>query len=222
MLNPRATLQKHGIRLLLLWLTPVIAAAQDSSRVEAPILFGSHALYYFPTASGASIMLERPIRQIGKQARSRRGMAVTKIRRDILSFATVYYHYPQYQNGLSVMLTAARQYLKNDRFYTSLSAGIGLIRTFYAGSVYQAEPDGSVKLLPGFGRTYGLGQLSYSMNWRLRAFLHSRPVLTLRPSWQLQFPYNSFIKPNFMLEAGILFSIGRVKIRSVTKMKSRL
>ncbi|MFL5786526.1 MAG: hypothetical protein ACJ748_00605, partial [Flavisolibacter sp.] len=64
---------------------------------------------------------------------------------------------------------------------------------------------GEIKTKPLYGRYYAISGLSYSINWNLEKN-QNRFFLQLRPSYYIQYPFNSIIKMHFSLALGIKYS----------------
>jgi hypothetical protein len=175
-------------------------------------------LYDFPESYGLTGSIDLPVKSITKKYR--RG-GNDFFQKDIyLEGLLGFYRYPFNYTGVIVLPSIGIRYFKKENFFTELSAGIGLLRTFYDGKVYQVEPNGSVKELPLFGRNYAITNVSYGLNWQLNKTKQKILAFRIKPSLWFQYPYNSFIKAHLSVEAGISYELCRIKLKPAGKINT--
>ena len=197
---------------------------QDSiERTTKPIFVEAALLYDFPQSYGLMAGVNIPFRSLIKKTITRKDNIITKQKDAILGVSAGFYRY-QY-NYTGVLLTSFigfRRYVRPSLFHET-AVGIGLLRTFYDGTVYKVDAAGNVNEANDYGRFYATTSFSWAINFLLRKPGRSILAVQLKPLLWIQYPYNSFIKPHFSLAAGIKYEIAKrsVSVRTKTKNKKR-
>ena len=186
------------IPLLLLLLVPVTASTQDSLNINRPVLLHGLVSYDIPKGFGFTIGASAPFRTVVK----------TGSEKDLLVSSEIgEYRYPFAYTSIFFNAGLGIRYIRSAKHFSELSIDQGLMRTIYDGKVYQLEQDGSIKEHKLFGRNYLTTQFSYSLNYRMRKRNSSAWFIQFRPCTWLQYPYNSFLKLHFSLQAGISYGL---------------
>jgi hypothetical protein len=186
--------------LLLLLLVPMIASTQDSLNLTRPVLLYGLVSYDIPKALGFTIGMSAPFHSA---ARVKTGSAKALL----LSSELGEFHYPFAYTSILFNAGLGMRYTRSPKHFSELSINQGFLRTIYDGSVYQLEQDGSIKERKLFGRNYLTTQFSYSLNYRMCQRNLNLWFIQFRPSAWLQYPYNSFLKLHFSLQAGFSYGL---------------
>jgi hypothetical protein len=186
----------------------VPAFSQDSTyKSSRPVFIQTSLFYDFPQSYGITAGMNWPLKATIKSHISKNGDMVIKSKDLFFSLLTGVYRYPlNYTGVLLVPAIGIRHNVKRSFFYET-SLGIGVLRTFYDGKVYQVNASGNVSEKSLFGRFYATTHLSTAFNFQLQKLGNRNMALQLKPSLWFQYPYNSFIKPHVSLEAGIKYEL---------------
>ena len=171
-----------------------------------PFCVRASFLYDFPMGFGSTAGIDFPFLSRTRETVSRKGVRREK-RTDYVFFADLgFYRYAFNNTGLMIASGAAVRKPPGRVFWLEGSLGIGILRTFYDGIVYEVLQDGTVKELPLFGRFYALTGVSLALGWYLGNGKSHLPVsLQIKPSLWVQYPYNGFLLPHISLEAGLKY-----------------
>lgn len=203
---------------LILTLYCKTGLTQDSAKAIKPVFAEASLLYDFPESFGMTLGIQLPLRSIIKNTLSKSGKPFTKQKDIVAGLNAGFYRYPYNYTGVILLPSIGMRRYFHPSFFTEVSFGIGVLRSFYDGKVYKVDAAGNVSEAGLFGRFYATTNLGWSFHWLL-----NKPnlVLQLKPSLWFQYPYNSFIKPHASLEAGIKYGIGRrnVLVRTIHKSK---
>jgi len=197
-------------------------SAQDSSERETKLIFTEVSLLYdFPESYGVVAGINLPMRSLIKNKIYKEGKVVPKQRDVIYGVNAGFYRYPYNYTGVFLTPFIAFRHYVHPSLFHETSLGIGLLRTFYDGTVYKVDDAGDVNEESLFGRFYATTSFSWSINFLLRRPNRSIMAVQVKPLFWLQYPYNSFVKPHVSLAAGIKYEIGKkgVKVKTITKYK---
>lgn len=197
--------------LLILSLTSFkIAVSQDSMYQSArPVFVQASFLYNFPQSYGLTAGVYYPFRSVVKKHISKDGRMVTRQKDRFWGLEAAGYRYPYNYTGILLMPTVGVRHYVNRSFFYELSLGIGVLRTFYDGKVYEVSASGGVEEKSLFGRFYTTTHLSSAFNFLLQKPGNKIVAVQVKPSIWFQYPFESFIKPQVSLEAGIIYEINR-------------
>jgi hypothetical protein len=194
------TLTMKTIPLLLLFALPVFAIAQDSLPISRPVFLYGLAGYDIPGGFGFTIGGAVPFHSIVniKTGAKKNEVISSELGeyRDPFAFTSVFFN-----AGFGI------EYIRSSKHFTELSFSQGLFRTIYDGKVYELGPDGSIKERKLFGRNYLVTQVCMSLNYRIYKRNPDPWFLKFRPSAWLQYPYNSFFKFHFAIQAGVSYCL---------------
>lgn len=186
------------VPLLLVLLVPVIASTQNSLKTNRPALLYGLVSYDIPKGFGLTIGGSAPFHSVVK----------TGSEKDLLVSSELgEYHYPFAYTSVFFNAGLGIRYIRSLRHFSELSINQGLLRTIYDGVVYQLGQDGSIKEHKLFGRNYLTTQFSYSLNYRMCKRNPNGWFIQFRPCSWLQYPYNSFLKLHFSLQAGVSYNL---------------
>jgi len=195
----------------------LIASAQDSTS-RRPVLLSAVATYDFAKSYGASFEISAPFHSIANQnhhesssVRTHKDQFISLelgMNRRPFAYTTAYFN-----------MGVGLRFNRCAKHFNEVSFEQGIQRTFYDGKVYQEQPDGSIKERTLFGRTYASSGLSCAQNWSISNRSGNAWFIQLRPSIWIQYPYNSFVKPHFSLQAGLTYHLRDVSVHTRTKYK---
>src|SRR4030095_15670230 len=188
------------VSLLLLLLFPAIIFSQDSLKISRPVLLYGLAAYDIPKGFGFDIGASVPFH-------STTTLKTASEKDKFISSELSEYRYPFAYTAILFKVGVGIEYFGSPKHFTGLSFSQGLLRTIYDGKVYELDENGNIKERNLFGRTYLTTQFSYSVNYRLSRRNPNLWFFQLRPSAWLQYPYNSFLKLHFSLQAGISYCL---------------
>jgi len=191
------------VPLSLCLVLSAIAYAQDSLPISRPLLLYTLATYDVPGSFGSSIGASVPFRRVIKKSSNHYDTHRSFQAVNVVSAELEEYRRPFAYTAVIFNVGIGTRYTKSPKHFTELCFHQGILRTVYDGQVYDVEPDGSIKRLRSFGRTYGASGFSYALNWAIQKINPGLWFLQVRPSLWAQYPYNSFIKLHFSLQAGI-------------------
>ena len=189
--------------------------AQDTSLTH-PAFVQFSVLYDFPQSYGFTVGIDRPFVSVLKM-----NNGATKKQKDFfVSLNAGCFRYPFNYTGILVLPSAGIRYFKKKHYYSELAISMGILRTFYDGTVYHVDNNGTVSQLPLFGRNYALTGISYAADWQIKKRNSGFWTVQLKPVLWMQYPYDSFIKLHFSVEAGIKYAYKKrpVPTRIKTKM----
>ncbi|HET9825278.1 MAG TPA: hypothetical protein VFP87_08090 [Chitinophagaceae bacterium] len=106
------------------------------------------------------------------------------------------------------------RFIRSGKHFTELSFCQGILRTVYEGDDYQVQADGNIKQRTFFGRTYDMTVFSYSQNWSVSK--RNTWFAQVKPSLRAQYPYNSFLKLHFSLQAGMSYRLKDMTVHAPT------
>jgi len=188
------------VLLLLLLSFPGITFSQDSLNISRPVLLYGLAAYDIPKGFGFDIGASVPFHSTAKLKNGSE-------KDEFISSELGEYRYPFAYTSMLFNVGLGIEYIRSPKYFTELSFSQGLLRTIYDGKVYELDQYGNIKERKLFGRTYLTTQFSYSINYRVDRRNPNLWFLQLRPSAWLQYPYNSFLKLHFSLQAGISYCL---------------
>ncbi len=206
--------------LLMFILSFKTAFGQDSIyKMSKPVFVDAMLLYDVPQSYGISADVSYPFSSIIKNRISKRGRLFTRQKDRFWGVAATAYRYPYNYTGVLLMPFVGTRHFVNTHIFFETSLGVGVLRSFYDGKVYEVDVSGNVTEKPIFGRFYVTTHLSWAFNLLIQKVGSKTLALQVRPSIWFQFPFESFIKPHLSLEAGIKYEINNrsVKCRTITK-----
>jgi hypothetical protein len=190
-------------------LLSVMAQAQDSVHTNRPLLLYGNITYDLPKGYGFAIGTSIPFHLISKDYKSgnfKKG--------EFISAELGENRYPFAYTAVIVKAGIGIRYIKSEKHFTEISFNQGILRTAYDGKVYELEQNGNIKERDLFGRTYLTTGFSYSQNWSLNNQNSNAWFIQLRPSAWVQYPYNSFLKLHFSVQAGISYRLKNITART--------
>ena len=198
----------------------VVATAQDSITKRPAYLYAAF-LADFPESYGLSAGVAAPFASVLKKNVGN-GSITSKQKDYFVSLSSGFYRYPYNYTGLYFYPALGVHVNKNQSpAYHELAVGVGLLRTFYDGKVYEIDPSGNIKELPFFGRYYATANFSYTVGWQLQKHGLKQFDIMVKPSFWFQFPFNSFIKPHISMEAGVRYHFRDVSLRTRIRVKTK-
>ena len=193
---------------------------QDSILTKArPVFVHASLLYDFPKSYGITTGVNFPFRSIEKKRISKNGRQSTMQKDKFWAIEAAVYRYPYNYTGVLLVPAIGTRHYVNRSFFYETSLGIGILRTFYDGKVYDVDASGNVQEKSVFGRFYATTHLSSAFNFLLQKFGDKTLALEIKPSIWVQYPFESFIKPHVSLEAGIKYEINERSTTSRQKVK---
>lgn len=194
--------------LLFAWLlSSVMASAQDSLHIKKPAFLYGLTTYDFPRSYGFTIGTSIPFHSIIKEKKYKDFKHRNSEKDEFVSAESGCYHHPFAYTSIIVNAGIGIRYIKSATHFTELSFNQGIVRTIYDGKVYEPDQNGNIKERILFGRTYLSTGLSYSMNWGLNTRDSNLWFIQLKPVTWIQYPYNSFLKIHFSLQAGVSYRL---------------
>jgi hypothetical protein len=188
-----------AVPLLLFLSFPCSAFAQDSLGLDKPVFLYGLAFYDVPKGFGFTIGASVPFHSV---ANLKTGTRKT----EFISSELGEHRYPFAYTSILFKAGLGVEYVRSSKHFSELSFGQGFLRTLYDGEVYELDQNGNIKSRKLYGRTYFITQVAYSLNYRV---YNKSPRLwfQFRPCTWLQYPYNSFLKLHFSLQAGISYCL---------------
>jgi len=186
--------------ILLPWfLVPLLAVAQDSSKIAGPVSLYGLASYDFPKGYGLTVGTSIPFHSVtGHKNKSSE-------KDEFVSAELGGYRYPFDYTSVNMNVGLGIRYVRSARYYSELSLNQGLLRTIYDGKVYEIDQYGNIKEVKLFGRTYLTTGFSYSLNYRLNQKSLNLWFIQIKPSVWAQYPFNSFLKLHFSIQVGVCY-----------------
>jgi hypothetical protein len=183
-------------------------SAQDSTyKTFKPVFAEVSVLYDFPKSYGLSAGISWPISSKIKSYLSVNGNTLTKSKDLFFGLQTGVYRYPLNYTGVLLVPTFGVRHYTNGKFFYETSVGLGMLRTFYDGKVYEVDASGNVVEKALFGRFYATTQLAFAFNLLLQRPGSKTLALQIKPSLWFQYPFDSFIRPHVSIEAGIKYEL---------------
>jgi hypothetical protein len=209
--------------VLFAWLLqPVMVSAQDSLNIKRPVLLYGLTTYDFPKSYGFTIGTSIPFHSIIKEKANKDLRKQNSEKDEFISAESGANRYPFAYTAIIVNAGIGIRYIKSTKRFTELSFNQGILRTVYDGKVYELDQNGTIKERLLFGRTYLSTGLSYSLNWRLNNSNSNLWFMQLKPAAWVQYPYNSFLKIHFSLQAGISYRLQNIVLPTRTKYRHLL
>ena len=201
----------------------VRTAAQDSShRVIMPVYTYGAFFFDFPQSFGVTAGTELPIS-------SRHVVIVKKGRqkekyRDIITTSDVgFYRYPFNNTGLFLLQSAGYRYHKIKPYYFEWLVTIGVLRTFYDGTVYAVSDNGVVTTMGNFGRLYAITCFTTVFCHDFERNIKPKPMsVSIHTSLWIQYPYNSFILPHLSLQLSFSYHFSHFNLSARQKNIKRI
>lgn len=209
------------VLLSTLLLLSVMASAQDSLHINGPAFLYCLPTYDFPESYGFVVGTSIPFHSIIKE-KVHKDSKIHSEKDEFISGELGGYRHPFAYSGIIVNAGIGIRYIKSAKHFTELSFNQGILRTIYDGKIYEVDPNGSIKERILFGRTYLTTGFSYSLNWNLSNGNSNLWFMQLKPAIWMQYPYNSFLKLHFSLQAGISYRFKNITLLSRTKYRHLL
>jgi len=188
------------VPVLFLLMFPIATLAQDSLRIRRPIFLYGLAAYDIPKGFGFTVGASIPFHSVTNLKR-------VSEKNEFISSELGEYRYPFAYTSILFNAGFGIECIRSSKHFTELSFSQGLFRTIYDGKVYELGPDGSIKERKLFGRNYLVTQVCMSLNYRIYKRNPDPWFLKFRPSAWLQYPYNSFFKFHFAIQAGVSYRL---------------
>jgi hypothetical protein len=188
-----------AIILLPLFFLPLLAVAQDSLRINRPVSLYGLASYDFPKGYGLTVGTSIPFHSVTNHKNK------SSEKDEFISGELGGYRYPFDYTSVNINAGIGIRYIKSAKYFSELSFFQGLLRTIYDGKVYEMDQYGNIKEVKLFGRTYLATGFSYSLSYRLNQKNLNLWFIQIKPSIWAQYPFNSFLKLHFSLQAGISY-----------------
>ena len=188
------------VPVLFLLMFPITTLAQDSLSIRRPIFLYGLAAYDIPKGFGFTVGASIPFHSVTN-------LKTGSEKNEFISSELGEYRYPFAYTSILFNAGFGIEYIRSSKHFTGLSFSQGLLRTIYDGQVYELDQNGNIKEHKLFRRTYLTTQCSYSVNYRVYKRNPNLWFIQLRPSAWLQYPYNSFLKLHFSLQAGISYGL---------------
>lgn len=101
-----------------------------------------------------------------------------------------------------------------------INLGVGYLRTFLDGEVYEMKEDGTFKKVPLAGNNTFMPSLSLHLGYDFSRLTESKLGFFIKPSIFFQIPYNDFVLPQYSVEIGLKYHlskrINKFEKRSIT------
>jgi len=173
-----------------------IASAQVADSTLLPIYTSASFLYDFPQSFGATANITLPINSrhifINKKGKQKQ-----KFRELMTRSEAGFYRYPFNYTALFFQQSIGFRYQSKKQYFFEWMLMAGVMRTFYDGTVYKVNDDGTVSTLKNFGRLFAITGISSAFGLDLER--SAKPLhftVSLQTSLWIQFPYNSFVLPH--------------------------
>ena len=189
-----------AVPLLLLLSLPRIAFAQDSLDIHKPIFLYGLAAYDIPKSFGFIIGASAPFHSVIN-------LKTGAEKYEFISSELGEYRHPFAYTSILFNVGVGVEYMRSSKHFSELSISQGVMRSIYDGKVYELDQNGNIKDRKLYGRTYFTTQFAYSSNYRIYKKSQNLWFIQLRPCTWLQYPYNSFLKLHFSLQAGITYCL---------------
>ncbi len=154
--------------------------------------------YDFPQSFGAAAGIDFPLKSKVIFTKNKAGEEKTKYRDLIIASDIGFYRYPFNNSGTYLFQSIGKRYYKEKPYYFEWLASVGVLRTFYDGTVYSVDNNGNVKTLNDFGRYYAITGFTAVFGHNFERSAIPKPfAIDIKPSLWIQYPYNSFVLPHF-------------------------
>lgn len=179
-------------------------AAQDSLHLQSLPVFTSGSLFYdFPQSFGALAGIEVPLNSRHIFINKKKGQK-QKWREAVTSSEAGFYRYAFNNTGLLLQQSIGFRYHKTKPYFFEWKLTLGVLRTFYDGTVYTVNNYGAVSTLPHFGRWYAITGFNTAFGKDFERSEKPKPfAVSLQPSLWVQYPYNSFVLPHFSVQVSL-------------------
>ncbi len=205
------TIQQLPGLLLILFLY-VTAHSQDQP--SAPPL--EMNISYFGetiTHPGLKIGMESALSQKSREKIKRTGKTFTKRKLLFLATSLGGYHQHRFHTGIFINGEIGYRVTKKKGIKTELLVGLGYLRTFVDGDTYGVDDSGNIHRQRHEGQSGVMPSIAFGVGKDLRFTEQGAWSWHIRPSLYFQVPYNHTYLPHFILETGMTFSPGSIKIR---------
>jgi|SRR5689334_18149436 len=199
-----------------------VVVAQDSSNTASHPVFAEALLFYdFPQSYGITAGVNLPLQSLVKNKIFKDGKKSTISREMLLGVNAGFYRYQYNYTGVFLTPSIGLRHYVHPTLFHETSFGLGILRTYYDGTVYKVDEAGNVTEENLYGRWYATTSFSWSWNFLWRTSRQSIIAFQVKPVVWLQYPYNSFIKPHLSLAFGIRYQIAQRNVPVKTKTKSK-
>ena len=208
--------------IICVFLLVLRTAAQDSSHKATMPVYASGSFFYdFPQSFGATGSIELPISSRHITIGRKKGQKEKD--RDLVSTSDVgFYRYPFNHTGLFLLQSVGYRYHKTKPYYFEWLATVGVLRTFYDGTVYAVSNSGQVTKLSHFGRLYAVTGFTTVFGHDFERSAKPQPLsVSLQPSLWVQYPYNSFILPHLSLQLSVSYHFRHLNVSVRQKQTNR-
>jgi hypothetical protein len=189
---------------------------QDSLyRIVSPVYIHCCLFYDFPQSFGVTAGVELPVSS-RLFVSAKRGSQKEKYRTLVTTSDAGFYRYSFNNTGLFLLQSVGYRYHAIRPYYFEWFATVGILRTFYDGTVYAVSDNGAVNILHNFGRLYAFTGFTAVFGHDFERSAKPKPLsVSIRPSLWVQYPYNSFILPHlsFWLSLSYHFQHFSVSVR---------
>src|SRR5579875_2000815 len=140
-------------------------AAQDSVHLQQPLFVQASFYYDVPLSFGAKAGFEFPFRNKTKIISKKNGQQKIKSVDYLFACNGGFYRYAFNSTGISLVPSVGIRHNIGRIFYSEWFIGMGLLRTFYDGKVYEVSSSGAIAEIPLFGRFYAISSFSAVAGW---------------------------------------------------------
>jgi hypothetical protein len=197
-----------------------MSSAQDSLHINRSAFLYGLITYDFPRSYGFTIGASTPFHSVIKEKKDKDSKPRNSEKDEFISAESGVYRYPFTYTSILLNAGIGIRYIKSAKHFTELSFNQGIVRTIYDGKVYELDENGNIKESKLFGRTYLTTGFSYSLDWSLNNRNSNPWFIQLKPAMWLQYPYNSFLKPHFSLQAGVNYRLKKHNSSYEDKLQS--
>ena len=212
-------MQNKHLKLLLFFLLSLFLSfstleGQDSLHtVKKPVFIHATFYYDFPQAFGFASGLDFPISSKLKITYEKNGTEKISHRDLIISGDVGFYRYRFNHSGLYFTPAIGKRYYDIRPHYFEMLLSLGVLRTFYDGRVYTVGDDGYVKEKKNFGRYYFTSGFSVAFGHDFERSHNPKPfAVQVRPSFWIQYPYNSYLLPHLSVELSFKYHFNRFNV----------
>jgi len=197
-----------------------MSSAQDSLHINRSAFLYGLITYDFPRSYGFTIGASTPFHSVIKEKKDKDSKSRNSEKDEFISAESGVYRYPFTYTSILLNAGIGIRYIKSAKHFTELSFNQGIVRTIYDGKVYELDENGNIKESKLFGRNYLTTGFSYSLDWSLNNRNSNPWFIQLKPAMWLQYPYNSFLKPHFSLQAGVNYRLKKHNSSYEDKLQS--
>jgi len=170
---------------------------------------------------GFKIGIESPYKVKQTDRIKKKGTRSTYVERYVLLNLGMYHH-KTFHTNYYLMAEWQMRIQFGRGFYIEYSPALGGSRTFLAGKTYEVDNDGNITDVPYSGYYYAAAGFGGGGGYNFGLKRKSPFKIYLRSNLIVLYPYNSFIYPRHTLEAGLVYTPGRllkpdIKIKTVVK-----